>query len=570
MTTEERRVMEEIEALPIEQRLLMQQAMNIQAKLKRSNEEVSKTEVERTSSLKRHKLDVREKTQDEENDLSCLYNKTASSSTSYFLDRLEESRVKSREIAKNNKILMTSRAYTFNQEPIETELVEVDEKDPISGQELSKRYFSHENLIKMFQDIKVLRLNKLFAKVTPPDFEEPKYANWCVLGIISEKTKPAMSNSLRGKNERYVKLKITDFKYDMDITIWGSVIGQYNKLRIGDIVAILNPAVFVKHGSGLMAGGVRQPLAKTFGLSLRHGNSILEIGRSKNFGYCKSKLYSTGLQCKNYIDTSKNQYCSYHNEAQLNKTAGGRMEFQNSHRLNSYVKNGIKQSMYLGKPDGKVRLEIINDRSAPKMDYVSRQRNQFSSDEAHANFFKDRYEDEKEKKKEEKYKKDKNQIIKELELRKKLSENFKEGSKLKNLENKKELKHDLKTMSKVELLKSAFTAEQLSRIGFDPSSKSNERGLLSIGRGDKDILMKEFREITKNKKVNLKLDEQEIKKRQQMNKENEVMMKRLRNKRYEKYNKIPEKEESSEEELEIEEKSFLKFKQLKSKQKESK
>jgi minichromosome maintenance protein 10 len=497
-----------------------------------------------------------------------------STTTSYFNASLEQTRVKALQSLKQQKKLMTSRTYTFSDRSHDIDILEVDERDGISGQWLSKRYFKEAEILEMTKEIKILRLGKLFAKVTPPDFDEPPYANWCVVGIICEKSSPQMSNSAKGRSDRYFILKLGDFKYSVDVHIWGSDnVEKYNKLRVGDIIAVLNAGVFIKHGGGMSAGGVGGVETKTFGLNIRHGECILEIGKSKNFGYCKSTVRSTGVRCKNFIDVSKGSFCSYHAEAQINKTAGTRMEFQGSFRMNAYNKNGVKQSMFLGKPDkGRkgMNVEILNDGSAPRTDHVSRQRTHFSSDAKHRAFFNDDHvgdDDLKKRRKQAKLERDKNDLLKEKELIDKLSGKFNEGSKLRNLL-PAEAMNGSAMKDKRELLKAAFTPEMLNNIGFDPTSRSNGKGLLSLSRGNNDEVLNELREVTKKKKINLELDDAEKRKRKAIRDQTTKFMNSLKKKKKEE--DIPmasfpaemdvKLSDSSDEDLEIEDKSFSNFK----------
>ena len=189
-------------------------------------------------------------------------------------------------------------------------LTEANTKDEVSGEVLRRRYLEVKDLRRLLQNVKVLRVAKLLAKIIPPKYEEPTYPNWCFVGLIAHKSEPKTASN----GKKYMALRIGNFSHTVDLFLFGDAFQKFWKLSCGDVIAVLNPTV-KKYGQG-------------FNLSLLDGiDNILEIGSLKFYGHC-SASNKQGEACKFVVDLLKNDLCSFHEEKKFKQ--GSRMELQGS------------------------------------------------------------------------------------------------------------------------------------------------------------------------------------------------------------------------------------------------
>lgn len=262
--------------------------------------------------------------------------------TSYFIDKFQNSKKKEKQKIQAHEEMMSTRVHTFGNNPTkEYKPIVVDEMDEYSSIWLDKRYISMNLLKQTLQDIKILRLNKLFAKVRPPKFEEPQYSNWAVLGIISQKSEVKFTSSARP--QKFIKLMLTNFKQQIEVFIFGDAgVKKYITLRVGDVIAILNPEILPwKPSSG------RQTMIKSFNLKIAHGyNCILEIGKSRDLGYCPVWNKSTNSRCTNCIDISTEKCCEYHRETQMRSSNAKRLDLNGGFAMGAPTKVGAQPTIY--------------------------------------------------------------------------------------------------------------------------------------------------------------------------------------------------------------------------------
>lgn len=227
--------------------------------------------------------------------------------TSEFASRLYDSKEES-----GNHIDYNGRVFEFENIPLMAPQQTTSENcvDPISGEVLSRRYYSQQVAEKLLGPIKVLRAPKLLAKVVPPRFEEPHYDNWCFTGIVMHKSDPKTSVN----NKKFMALRVGNFHHTVDVIFFGDAFHKYWKVRAGDVVVMLNPTV--------------KKFGKSFNLSLLDDlDSMLELGTAKNYGHCLANT-AQGNPCKNVVDKLQNDLCTFHEESKFK--AGSRMELQGS------------------------------------------------------------------------------------------------------------------------------------------------------------------------------------------------------------------------------------------------
>lgn len=440
-------------------------------------------------------------------------------STSYFIKMLDESQDHDQNEKDEARKLLSSRIYTFDEDLV-CEPFAVNEKEYFSALNVSKRYLTHEALSSILEEKKILRLPKLYAKVAPPTFDEPRYANWVVIGIISKKSSPRATSDNRSK---FMTIALTDFQLTVDILIFGKNVEKYVKLRVGDIVAILNPEIYIWKPDS-------QGVIRSFSLSIKHSyDCVLEIGKARDFGLCQS-MKRDGTICGTPINTSKEDCCFYHKELRIRKTQGKRVELNGSFSLRSPTKNGRKQQFLMGGKDNKGNYSnssIVEDRYAPKVDRISKSLVYFSNPHAGKAFFNDSYQNP--------------DILKNIEEKKRKIQERKKESALrakllrlgdKPIEKKAPISKEeqIALQKKKALLKTAFQKDTLKNIGYDPTSKPNAKGVLDsdeVGDANETVL-NEFSSLTQNKNINLGLSKEELAKRKEQRVQADSLMKRLK------------------------------------------
>lgn len=213
---------------------------------------------------------------------------------------------------KQDSVNLNERVFEFENVPKPKVIPTTDEnsKDLVSGELLSRRYIPEQDVKSLMKLFKVLRVAKLLAKVIAPKFEEPEYANWCFTGIIMHKSEPKVAVN----NKKYLSLRVGSFSHTVDVMLFGEAFQKYWKVRLGDVIVILNPPIRRYNGS--------------FNLALTSDlDNLVEIGSLKSYGHC-SATTKLGEPCKHIVDTLKNTLCTYHEESKYNH--GSRMELQGS------------------------------------------------------------------------------------------------------------------------------------------------------------------------------------------------------------------------------------------------
>ncbi|ODV80414.1 uncharacterized protein CANTADRAFT_49007 [Suhomyces tanzawaensis NRRL Y-17324] len=219
-----------------------------------------------------------------------------------------------------------------------------DELDTISGQYLRKRYIDRPALKSLIHqtdpELKFLKIDKLFAKVNKGNnYQEPMYNNWCFAGIVLKKSDPKNTKD----NRKFMKLSVGDFQRSVELMLFNEAFNQYWKLKVGDIIIILNPMINkyqFDFGEGNSKSGFTLKLDD-------HGlNSILELGATRDFGICSYVSRKDDKRCQEVINKTKTELCEFHLELKFKSGLNKRMELNGSVHMKS-PKRG-KLSVYLG------------------------------------------------------------------------------------------------------------------------------------------------------------------------------------------------------------------------------
>lgn len=381
--------------------------------------------------------------------------------TSFFIEKYSSSKRKQDSEIKAQEDLLSNRVHTFQgvkkQDKYKT--ISTNELEEYSNLWINKRYIPKEEQRSIFANIKILRLNKLFAKVKPPKFSEPPYSNWAVIGLISNKGEIKFTSTATPK--KYFKFTLTNFHFTIDTYIFGKEgVERYYNLRIGDVIAILNPQVLPWRPSGTKAH------IKSFNLRISHKfDCILEIGASRDLGWCPMVNKSKNEPCKAPINKDKEDCCEYHREQKFRSTNAKRVELSGTYALGAPTRIDAQPALYREGPSQKklnynIMLNGADKDSNKAINPLDLNAKHFSNKNAAKAFFDEKFQNP--------------EILKNLDnKRRKLSDNRK--SNILNRELKKNFEVDIRHKSSKEVDDIKHTTEAalgnsaMKNVGFDPT-----------------------------------------------------------------------------------------------------
>ncbi|KAK4198619.1 hypothetical protein QBC40DRAFT_229710 [Triangularia verruculosa] len=199
--------------------------------------------------------------------------------------------------------------------------------DIFSSFHLSKRILPHPVLARAVASKKIYQLKDLLKHVKAPDWSLPDIeTDIVVFAILASKSDPRShrpgpsgTQSDRGK---YMVLTLVDLQFEVELYLFNSGFDRFYKLTPGTVVAILNPSI-LPPPPGREATG-------RFGLVINSDeDTILEVGKSRDLGYCKS-VKKDGTLCNGWVNGRRTEYCEYHTNEAVKKARSGRIELNNT------------------------------------------------------------------------------------------------------------------------------------------------------------------------------------------------------------------------------------------------
>lgn len=140
--------------------------------------------------------------------------------------------------------------------------------------------------------------------------------DWCISGVIVSKGTAQTSNA----GAQYVIWRLSDLKGDMktvSLFLFKSAFKELWKTGVGMIIAVLNPSVFSRKDNNGESS-----------LSIDSAQRVMILGRSKDYGICKSKK-KNGEPCTAVVNLGVCEFCVYHVKQEYGKMAG-RSELQSA------------------------------------------------------------------------------------------------------------------------------------------------------------------------------------------------------------------------------------------------
>lgn len=226
----------------------------------------------------------------------------------------------------------------FGMTPTASKYAEISQRDnsteaasfeSLSGLHLKSREIQHNVVTRTLEGKTILTIPQLLKTVKSPNYDPPDEENdYVVLGVICWKSAPhkaknaardqSKDNQEKGQDEngRFMVIKLTDLKWELDLFLFDTGFSQFWKLSPGTLVAILNPDIMPP----------RNRDTGKFSLKLSSSDdTILEIGVARDLDFCHAKR-KDGKACDSWIDSRKTEYCDFHVELQVEKAKRGRME----------------------------------------------------------------------------------------------------------------------------------------------------------------------------------------------------------------------------------------------------
>jgi minichromosome maintenance protein 10 len=198
--------------------------------------------------------------------------------------------------------------------------------DAYSGLHLSRRFLPHTVLARHLTGKKVMSIKDLLKQVKAPDFELPDVEqDIVVLAIIAKKSEPRSHKPIAGKQGqkpedrgKYMVMNLVDLDYEVDLFLFNSGFLRFWKLTEGTVVAILNPSVMPPPRGREDTG--------RFSLIINSDeDTILEIGTSRDLGYCQSKK-KDGETCGSWVNKKRTNFCEFHSNEAVKKMKASRVE----------------------------------------------------------------------------------------------------------------------------------------------------------------------------------------------------------------------------------------------------
>lgn len=140
--------------------------------------------------------------------------------------------------------------------------------------------------------------------------------DWCISGVIVSKGPVQTSNA----GNQYVIWRLSDLKGEIktvSLFLFKSAFKELWKTAQGMIIAVLNPSVFSRKDNNGESS-----------LSIDSAQRVMILGRSKDYGICKSKK-KNGEPCTAIVNLGVCEFCCFHVKTEYVKMSG-RSELQSA------------------------------------------------------------------------------------------------------------------------------------------------------------------------------------------------------------------------------------------------
>lgn len=204
--------------------------------------------------------------------------------------------------------------------------------DTFSQLHLSKRHIPHVDVARSMADKEIYTLPRLLKEVKAPHYDPPDCeSDFVVFAVLASKSSPfdqkaahrtsdenkAQEHAFDAPRNKFMVLRLTDLKWEIDCFLFGTAFDQFWKLTPGTLLAILNPGIMTPKGN-----------QNTGQFSLKLGSSedcVMEIGVARDMGYCTA-VKKDGSQCGTWVDKRSTEICEFHLNLEIDRNRKHRME----------------------------------------------------------------------------------------------------------------------------------------------------------------------------------------------------------------------------------------------------
>ncbi|XP_063952382.1 protein MCM10 homolog [Lytechinus pictus] len=166
--------------------------------------------------------------------------------------------------------------------------------------------------------------------------------DWVTMGVLLRKT---LRTDTKGKPfSIWVLNDLSDLEENVSLFLFGKIHEEHWKTVEGSVIGLLNACTMEKRDNSNYkdSGNVQ--------LRVDHPQKILLMGKSKDFGRCRSTK-KDGQPCSQIINTRDCQYCSYHVQAEYKKAGSKRTDLSSSYSgitPKSFMKKMQKDNVFYG------------------------------------------------------------------------------------------------------------------------------------------------------------------------------------------------------------------------------
>lgn len=220
---------------------------------------------------------------------------------------------------------------------------------------LSRRILPHNVLTRHVSGKKIFNIKDLLREVKSPDYSLPDIEqDIVVFGIMAKKSEPRSHQPKNDKSKKvddergkFMIMTLVDLDFEVDLFLFDTGFTRFWKLVEGTVIAILNPNIMPPPPGRADTG--------KFSLVINSDcDTILEIGKARDLGYCQSTK-KDGELCKAWVNRKKTEFCEYHSNEAIKKQKSTRIEMNSSgfgHRQGTNSRGGFRGNGRFGNSFG--------------------------------------------------------------------------------------------------------------------------------------------------------------------------------------------------------------------------
>jgi hypothetical protein len=179
--------------------------------------------------------------------------------------------------------------------------------EEVTGLNLSTRELPTDIQRKCMKERRLITLDNLMtffikSRAQGIDINKAVEGDWFTIGVLGIKTFPKTAVS----GNKYFVWRIYDLKHtSVAVTVYNNAYEKHFNMQEGSVVVILNPVFWMMQKD-------------SFSFKITEAEQVTTIGMSRDYGLCQS-ISKQQLPCKNIINKSEGNHCSYHIKDKVQK-----------------------------------------------------------------------------------------------------------------------------------------------------------------------------------------------------------------------------------------------------------